>query len=80
MQIVRLLIAGIAVIFGLVLALCIAVMGVLIFAISRLFGRSSAPASFKVNFHRPTPPRAAPPVNRIARDGAIDIEVTEVKN
>ncbi|MET0263688.1 MAG: hypothetical protein ABW223_12365 [Rariglobus sp.] len=83
MQIVRLLLAGIAVIFGLIFTLTVAVVGMLIFTINRLLGRSGAKASFNVNFQRgrPTPAsEATPRATRISRDGAIDIEATEVKN
>jgi hypothetical protein len=82
MQIVRLLIAGIALVFGLIFTLAIAAVGIVLFCIQRLLGRPGSTASFKVNFQRdPSAPQHSRPTRmaRMARDGAIDIEATEVK-
>jgi hypothetical protein len=79
MPIIRLLIAGIALVFGLIFTLVIAAVGIVLFCIQRLLGRSGSTASFKVNFQRGPSASQRPSPTRMARDGAIDIEATEVK-
>lgn len=71
MQILRLLIAGIVVILGLLAAAVVMLVAVIIYTFQRLRGRpATRPA-----FHRPSP-RARP----MRTADVIDVEVTEVKN
>lgn len=79
MPIIRLIIAGVVVVFGLLFALVVAVVGVVLFCIQRLLGRRGGTASFKINFQRGPGTSKNPPPTRMARDGAIDIDATEIK-
>jgi len=80
MPIIRLIIAGVVVVFGLLITFVVAVVGLVLFAVQRIFGASGSSASFKINIQRgPNTPKSSRPT-RMARDGAIDIEATEIKD
>lgn len=76
MHIVRFLIASVAVALGLMFTVVVAMVGLAVFTLRRLLGHPAARPVFKARFQRgPMPPRAT----HIPRDGAIDIEATEIK-
>jgi len=71
MQIIRILIAGIVVILGLLAAAAVMLVGVIIYTFQRLRGRPATRPAFRRPSPRPRPMRTA---------DVIDIEATEVKN
>lgn len=73
MQFLRLLIAGIVVVIGLLAALAVMLIGVIIYTFQRLRGRPAIRPAFR----RPASP-ARPRPMRTA--DVIDVEVTEIKN
>lgn len=71
MQILRLLLAGIIVILGLLAAAVVMLVGVIIYTFQRLRGRPAPRPAFRRPSPRSRPMRTA---------DVIDIEATEVKN
>lgn len=71
MQIIRILIAGIVVILGLLAAVVVMLVGVIIYTFQRLRGRPAIRPAFHRPSPRPRPMRSA---------DVIDIEVTEIKS
>jgi hypothetical protein len=71
MQLLRILLAGIVVIVGLLAAIAVMLIGVAVYAFQRLRGRPAARPTFRRTSPRHRPMRTA---------DVIDIEVTEVKN
>jgi len=71
MQIIRILIAGVVVLLGLLAAAAVMLVGVIIYLFQRLRGRPAARPAFRRTSPRPRPMRTA---------DVIDIEATEVKN
>ena len=71
MQIIRILIAGVVVLLGLLAAAAVMLVGVIIYLFQRLRGRPATRPAFRRASPRPRPMRTA---------DVIDIEATEVKN
>jgi hypothetical protein len=72
MPIIRLLIAGIMLILGLLAAAAVMLVGVIFYMFQRLRGRPAPRPAFR----RPTPTRPRP----MRTSEVIDVEVTEIKN
>lgn len=71
MQILRLLLAGIVIILGLLATAVVMLVGVIIYTVQRLRGRPAIRPAFQRPSPRPRPLRTA---------DVIDVEVTEIKS
>jgi hypothetical protein len=74
MRFLRLLIAGLVILAGLVGAALLVVVGFVFFLLNRLFGRPTAMPRFRATFHtsRPVPPCTS------QREDVIDVVTTDV--